>query len=348
MGRFKILQKWLLLAVMVAPGLASAAPFGAREGVQEVVVGVRDLDASLTTLLPAMGYRLLWRGDADASLLALWQLPPDSRARQAVIAAPGTEIGTLRLVEFRAGPQVEIRSSARPFDTGGIFNINVFVRGIDDTFAGLQQRGFQGYADPSRYELFGRPYAGALVRGHDGLVLNLLERLDRGYDDVPTFTVMSHVLNSTLVVADFGAARRFFEDGLGWVKRWEASPKWQPDGRNNMGLPESLVMSGAVRERAASFAVSATADGGTIEILAFEGLRGHDYSDRTAPPNLGLLMYTIVVTDLDAWLAAARARGTVPLVAASTVDLAPYGSTRAAVVRAPGGAWLMFVQGGRR
>ena len=39
------------------------------------------------------------------------------------------------------------------------------------------------------------------------------------------------MLNSTLMIADFAAGRRFFEQQLGWHKRWEASPKWLAERR---------------------------------------------------------------------------------------------------------------------
>ena len=39
------------------------------------------------------------------------------------------------------------------------------------------------------------------------------------------------MLNSTLMIADFAAGRRFFEQQQGWHKRWEASPKWLAERR---------------------------------------------------------------------------------------------------------------------
>ena len=342
------------LAAPAAPALAAGgpgAPLAPVLGVQEIVVSVSDLEATTRLYREVAGYELLWQGRAGADLGAAWQLPAGaggagaaSGPRQALVGNPVAKFGYLRLVQFEGLPQVQVRSSARPFDTGGIFNVNVLVRDIDASFAALRAAGFQGYADPSRYELFGRPYAGAMLRGHDGVVLNLLSRLDRGYEDMPTFKAMSHVLNATQMVADFEASRGFFERQLGWHKRWEAAPKWQPDGRNNMGLPESLVLSGAVRERAASFALCKACEGGTIEIFAFEGIRGHDYAERAQPPNLGLLMYLITVPDVDGYLREVAGRGVEPLAPARAVDLPPYGPVRTAVIRAPGGAWLMFVQ----
>jgi catechol 2,3-dioxygenase-like lactoylglutathione lyase family enzyme len=336
---------FLLLGVgPVATTAAGQLPPPATRGLQEVVVAVRDLDAAERSLRAVSGWQRRYRGNVDPARLAAWGVARSVRAREAVIGSSGSGPGVLRLVEFRGAQQVEIRSSARPFDTGGIFNINVFVRDIDAMFAAMQGSGFQGYADPSRYELFGKPYAGAIVRGQDGVVFNLLERGDRRYGDVPPFTRMSHVRNSTLMIPDFEAGRRFFEQQLGWQKRWEASPKWLADGRNNMGLPESLVLEGRVTERAASFAFSPEADGGTIEIFAFEGLRGHDYSERAHPPNLGLLMYVVMVPGVRDYLARIGARGVAPIAGPVELLLPPYGAVTAAVVRAPGGAWLMLAE----
>lgn len=333
----------LVLLSGVFPAAADPPPPATR-GVQEVVVSVRDLEASLRALETVSGWRVSYRGQVDSARLAWWGVPPSAQAREALIGNPASGMGVLRLIEFRGAPQLEIRSSARPFDTGGIFNINVFVRDIDSVFATLQANGFQGYADPSRYELFGKPYAGALIRGPDGLVFNLLERGDRRYADVAPFTAMSHVLNSTQMIGDWESNRRFFEDQLGWHKRWEASPKWLADGQNNMGLPESLVLSGRVTERAASFSFDAQSDGGTLEIFAFEGIRGHDYSERAHPPNLGMLMYTIMVPDLSSYLRRIRARGVTVVADLADIALPPYGRASAAIVRAPSGAWLMFIQ----
>ncbi len=326
----------LLLGAMVSARAEPPPP--ATRGLQEVVVSVRDLEQSTWQLRAVSGWTERYRGVVSRDRLAFWGLPATVRARERLLGPPASGHGLLRLVQFDGIPRVEIRSSARPFDTGGIFNVNVLVRDIDAVFADMQARGFQAFADPSRYEIFGRRYAGALLRGQDGIVFNLLERGDRRYDGLPAFGAMSHIRNSTQVVDDFELNRRFFEEQLGWVKRWEDAPKWEAGGQNNMALPESLVVSGAVRERAASFAFAAEADGGTLEILAFEGIRGRDYSTRARPPNLGMAAYLIMVPALEGYMATLRARG-VPIVAEPTrLWLPPYGNRWAATIRSPAGS----------
>jgi hypothetical protein len=343
------LKRWLVAAAALAVAAASAAraeplPPAAR-GLQEVVVSVRDLDDSARRLRAVSGWTERYRGRVSRERLSFWGLPGEARAREVLLGLPASGSGLMRLVQFDGVPRVEIRSSSRPFDTGGIFNVNVLVRDIDAAFANMQAMGFQGFADPSRYEIFGRPYAGAVLRGQDGIVFNLLARGNGRYDDLPAFGAMSHIRNSTQVVADFEQNRRFFEQQLGWVKRWEDAPKWEASGRNNMALPESLIVSGQVRERAASFAVDAEADGGTLEILAFEGIRGRDYAERAQPPNLGMVVYVIMVPRLDAYVATIRSRG-VPIVAEpAQLWLPPYGRRLAATIRSPAGSWLMLVEG---
>lgn len=332
------------LVLTVSATVRAEPPPPAARGLQEVVVSVRDLDASATRLRAASGWTERHRGPVSRERLEFWGLPATASATEVLLGLPSSGHGLLRLVQFDGVPRVEIRSSSRPFDSGGIFNVNVLVRDIDAVFANMQALGFQGFADPSRYEIFGRPYAGAVLRGQDGIVFNLLARGNGRYDDLPAFGAMSHIRNSTQVVADFEANRRFFEEQLGWVKRWEDAPKWEASGRNNMALPESLIVAGQVRERAASFAVDAEADGGTLEILAFEGIRGRDYSERARPPNLGMVVYLIMVPRLDAYVATIRARG-VPVVAEPRrLWLPPYGARRSAIIRSPAGSWLMLAE----
>jgi catechol 2,3-dioxygenase-like lactoylglutathione lyase family enzyme len=332
-----------------APGLAAAASpasvdLGAREGVQEIVVSVKNLEAASAVYQSVGGWEVKHAGAAPPGLAAAWGLPPATPIREVVLGVPGIDRGLLRLVRIDGLPQVQIRSSARPFDTGGLFNFNVLVKDIDSVFEALRDRGFFGYADPNRYALFGRRYAGALLHGHDGVVINLLQRVDQPYDDLPPFTGMSPVINATQMVADYERAFRFFTETLGWEVRWEASPTWEASGANNMGLPDSLVREGKIGERAASFRPSPTADGGTIEIFAFTGIAGKDYAARAVAPNWGLLAYRIHVPGLERYLSALATRGAVPIKPLERLEIPPYGMVLHTILRAPDGAWLELIE----
>jgi hypothetical protein len=111
-----------------------------------------------------------------------------------------------------------------------------------------------------------------------------------------------------------------------------------------MGIPNNLLISGAVKERAASFLFAKDADGGSIEIFKFDGVTGKDFADRAHPPNLGVLSYRIHVPDLTAYAGTIASRGVEPRVPLTELTVAPYGKVRQMVVVAPSGAWLEFFE----
>ncbi len=342
-----------LLVVLLAasPGaLLPAAPAGAAgidlsnvRGVQEMVVSVHDLSRSTALYQDVARWQIIHEGLADPDQVQLWGVARNVPVQQSLLGNPGIHTGLLRLIRFVGVDQQRIRSSARPFDTGAIFNINALVKDMTGTFEALRDWGFQGFSDPNYYDIFGKRYGGAMLRGHDGVVINLLERVDEGYEDQPVFATMSNVNNATQVVADYSRAYEFFTTKLGWRVRWEASPRWPPDGSNNMSLPNSLLVAGAVQERAASFHLDPGMAGGTIEIFAFQGISGIDFAARAAAPNLGILMYVVHVAGLCHYLDEIAGRGVVPVSGPSQFRLDPYGAVLGALIRAPDGAWLQFI-----
>lgn len=341
--------RWLgsgALALLLIPGEAAlgaaAVDLGDVRGVQEMLVSVKDLAAGAAVYQRVAGWEVIHQGVADPAQVAFWGLDPVAPVQQILLGNPGTRTGLLRLVKFIGRQQLRIRSSARPFDTGGIFNINALVRDMDSSFEALRDQGFQGFSDPNYYEIFGKRYGGAMLRGHDGVVINLLQRANDSYDDQPAFVTLSNINNATQVVSDYQRAFDFFTTQLGWGVRWEAAPQWAADGANNMSLPNNLLTSGSVQERAASFHMDAEKRGGTVEIFNFQGVQGVDFSQRAHPPNLGVLMYTVHVAGLCGYLEQISARGVTPARAPGRFELAPYGTVLGMIVIAPDGAWLQF------
>jgi predicted enzyme related to lactoylglutathione lyase len=186
-----------------------------------------------------------------------------------------------------------------------------------------------------------------MLRGHDGVVINLLYRVDDPYADVPPFTKMSHVVNATQMVDDYAENLDFFNNKMGWHVRWEAAPGWPEDGSNNMSIPNNLLLEGKVTEKAASFIFDPNADGGSIEIFKFTGASGADFSDRAHPPNLGVLMYRVHVPNLEAYVEEIEAKGVEFARPMKTLPVALYGQVKSAIVKAPSGAWIeLFEQQG--
>ena len=335
------------LLFVPAPAFSENIDISNRRGLQEMVVSVKFLDRALDTYQRVADWEVAYRGLASTEQAIHWGLAPNTAIEQAVLRVPGTEKGYLRLVRFIGVEQVRIRSSARPFDTGAIFNFNALVKDLDGVFETMRDNGFVGFADPTYYTIFGKEYGGAMLRGHDGVVINLLQRVNDPYTDVPAFTRMSHVVNATQMVDDYEESLKFFRDKLGWHVRWEAAPAWPEDGSNNMGIPNSLLLDGTVKERAASFIFAPDADGGSIEIFKFDGVSGADFSSRAHPPNLGVLMYRVHVPNLDDYAARLKANAVEVTQTMKIIDMPPYGAVRSFIITAPSGAWIeLFEQQG--
>ena len=229
---------------------ALAAPLAAGKsidlsntrGVQEMVVSVKDLHGTARLYQQVAGWQVVHAAVADPAQVAFWGLDPAVVVQQILLGNPGAPTGLLRLIKFIGTDQVRIRSSARPFDTGGIFNINALVKDMTSTFQALRDAGFQGFSDPNYYDIFGKRYGGAMLRGHDDVVINLLERVNGSYEDQPAFQVMSNLNNATQVVTDYDRAYEFFtvRAGLGTAlgglarvgRRWrqQHEPAQQPAG----------------------------------------------------------------------------------------------------------------------
>jgi catechol 2,3-dioxygenase-like lactoylglutathione lyase family enzyme len=311
-----------------------------RRGLQEMVVSVKFLERETEMYKKVAGWEVANEGQASSDQAVHWGLSDNVVINEVVLRVPGTEQGFLRLVQFVDIPQVRIRSSGRHFDTGGIFNINAWVKDMDGIFEELRDHGFSSFSDPTYYNLFGERFGGGVLRGHDDIVVNLLHRVNEANLTVAPFSKMSQIDNATQIVSDYDESFDFFVNKMGWHVRWEASPTWPEDGANNMGLPNSLVQEGKVHERAASFMLDEDADGGRIEIFGVDGIAGQDFSDRAHPPNLGILTYRVHVPDLEEYVNRIADNGVEPIRPLRTFEIAPYGEVKTVVVRSPVGAWI--------
>lgn len=330
----------VLMHGLLPDAQAETVDLSNRRGLQEMVVSVKFLDRTIQMYKEIADWEVAYRGRAPADQAVHWGLPEETVIEQAVMRVSGTNKGYLRLVKFFDVEQERIRSSARPFDTGAIFNFNTLVKDLDGVFEDMRDHGFVGFADPTYYTIFGKRYGGAMLRGHDGVVINLLHRVNDPYEDIPPFTKMSHVVNATQMVDDYEENLDFFQNKMGWHTRWEAAPEWPEDGSNNMSLPNNLLLNGSIKERAASFLFDAEADGGSIEIFKFDGASGADFSSRAHPPNLGVLMYRIHVPDVQAYVEKIAANGVEVIRPTATLPVALYGDVKSAIIKAPSGAWI--------
>lgn len=306
-------------------------------GFQEVVGIVADADEAGRRLAPALGYKALYAGDLAAPLGATWGAGPAARAREVLLVHPDKARGAIRLLSFGEEPRALMRDGAQPWDTGGIFDIN--IRALDDIETlhhALGRAGHRAFAPITNWQFGALAVREVVENDADGLCIALMQRVSpplQGYEGVGGNA--SWVFNSTQVVTDFAQARALFVDHLGWVPVQETEGfAGNEGGINCMGLPLSLAEQ--IPMQIGIYQAQGRMEG-SVEIISF-GCSGHDFS-QSRPPMRGWAALRFPVTDIDGF-ARAMVAGGCEIVEAGRVEWAPYGSAELLAAVTPWGARL--------
>ena len=326
------------LAFLAGPLQAGSLVTG---GYQEAIFSVSDATEYVSFFEQVAGWTSLYSGDVDATILAAWGLPETVSARQIVVANPGTTRGYVRLVEFAGAEQLQIRSGAQSWDTGGYFDVNSRVINMDTKFVEMQARDWQASSDPVQFGFGPFEVKEWLARGPDGIVLALIERIKPPLEGWPHLREMSRLFNATQVVADIDSARDFYVNKLGFEVYLEHVGASRVAGPNVLGMPYNIATE---IPRHVYIVHPDGSNEGSVELLHFEGLDGADYSARAIPPNLGILMLRFPVADIDAFAAHISAEDIEVAMPPTNVMLEPYGPAQLMAVRGPGGVWLEFFE----
>ncbi|MFZ2998675.1 VOC family protein [Sphingobium sp.] len=313
-------------------------------GMLEMLWSVFDIDRACAALVDVAGYVRTDLPDAGPDQAAAWGLP-DSRARirQSLLTAPSDPGNALRLVCFEGRERVLIRPSQRTWDTGGIFDLDIFSRDARAAYRALVERhGWTAFGEPVDYVLGHFDVTQVVARGPDGIVLAIIEPRQHSEVPLPPPGALSRIFNATQIVRDMDAAIAFFTDILGWrvTMAMDIDDAVEP-GAGVLGLPMPYAQT--VRRRMAIVHPDGTNDG-SVELLQIDGLHGHDYAARATAPNIGLFAARFPVTDADATAAAIVARGGTLHCAPCDVAIAGIGHTRLFAIRTPEGAILEFFQ----
>lgn len=311
-------------------------------GFVEVVWSVYDIDRACAALVDVAGYERHDLPDMAPDELAYWQVPDCSRARQALLTPPGGGRGTIRAVAFESTARQLIRPSQRTWDTGGIFDVDMFTRDVRGLYRALEARhGWTAFGEPVDYVMGEFDVTQVVARGPDGLVLAIIEPRQSTEIDIPPAGTLSRVFNSTQMVRDMDAALAFYTGVLGWTALIDMviDDAVEP-GADVLGLPMPIART--LRRRVAIVHPDGRNDG-SVELIAI-ALEGRDYGPRAVAPNVGLLSLRFPVGDARA-LAQRITRAGHPLHAGpALLDLAGIGPALVIAVRTPEGALLEFFE----
>lgn len=337
------------LSLLAAPALSqSVVPrswFGPARpdvGWAEAVVVVRSLERTANWLAEVAGWAPRGPSSATpATVLRLWGLPAAASGSELLFGNPGDESGFVRLVQLAdAGPQMEIRSSAMTWDTGGVFSLMTRSRDLDSAFARHQAMGFSAFNDPTDFDFGGVVLRNIVLRGPDGVNIAIYERKRPLLVGWETINKLSAPFNAMQMVRDVGAARRFYESLFGYAPVAAGSFIDPAESPNNFALPQNIAT-----QLPRDYAIM-TVDGsetGRVEPMHFKGLKGRDLAERATFPNLGVAALRMPTVRMALTLARARAMGITPSPVVEA-ELAPWGRVRLVQVRSPDGVIIELIE----
>ena len=313
-----------------APSAIAKAP----ERWDEAVAIVRDVEQLTRFFTSVAQYEVIASGAVAQGELVSLGLDASTRGTFALLREPGQTRGAIRLIQLDTNLlQVEARSSATLFDTGGIAGLNVRVDDIDAAFAKMQAAGWRAFADPLMVRRSNYAVAEAIFRGPDGLVIGLIERSQPALGPQWQLTDgrLSRPSHAFAVVADIAEERAFFAQRLGWESFLSDRGAAGAAGPNLYGWPHNLVSRVARNVEWLHGARDPARSGseGAIALMQFEGLEGRDLSRRTAAPNFGFIALRLLgETDPNA----------APMIEGERIpNVAPYGPQRITTMRSPAG-----------
>lgn len=317
-------------------------PVSLDEGWQEAVLSVTDLNQWRVQLEDIAGWTVLGKTSVDSQHLANWSLDPNLSAKSVVLFNKGEKQGLVRLVQFLELEQVQIRSSAQPWDTGGFFSLLIRSRGVEKNFQLARKYQWTGYNDPVVLHLGpNRRIRNAVFRGPDGINFGVYERMVPDLPGWPNIKKMSRPFNAMQIVKDRDVSVAFYKDVLGFKTIHLGNSPAKSVDSNNFGLPSNLVTSTALKS---AIMHPTGGETGRVEFIQWGGLSGRDLTSRAVAPNLGILTLRFPVSDSHKKAQNIVNKGGRLLTKPSKVNIFPYGSVNLFSVITPDGVFLEFFQ----
>jgi hypothetical protein len=313
-------------------------------GFHETIISVFDIERLAKPLVEIGGWIRQDLPDAPDALAAFWGAPAGCRrVAQILLTAPGRTDGALRLIRFDVeGRQELMRPAQHLWDTGGIFDVDVYVDDIEAVYDRFMRAGWTAFGPPTDYGWAGFDVTEVLLRGPDGVVIGLLKAHGAVYIDVPPIVGMSRAFNAAQVVRDYEVSMDFYCRGLGFKPLLDSriDDAVEP-GRNILGIPMPLARTTL---RRVSIVNPQGGNDGSTELIALPELQGHDFASACVAPNIGYFANQYFVDDAAGYLAEIEARGIAAAVPLAELEMPPYGRVRGFAVLTPDNARLEFLE----
>ncbi len=307
-------------------------------------MSVFDIGRAIAPLIDIAGYTRHALPDAPPEQFRAWHVPQDcTRIEQCLLTAPGETRGALRVVAFHGAKRALIRSSQRTWDTGGIFDLDVFSKDVRAVYRRLQHdHGWTGFGDPVDYVEGEFDVTQVCAIGPDGLILAIIEPHYISSVPLPPFEALSRVFNSTQIVRDYDVAKAFYCDTLDWKETtaFDITDSVEP-GVSVLGLPMPYAKQST---RRIGIVHPLGLNDGSVELIQNVEMHGRDFADKAVAPNVGLLTLRFPIADANAYANEIVARGAELYTEPMGLTLTPYGDALLFSIRSPDGAILEFYE----
>ncbi|MGK0498585.1 MAG: hypothetical protein ACJAYG_000216 [Oceanicoccus sp.] len=322
--------------------MSFAKDFGVG-GYREAVLNVNQLEKMEQDLTQILHYEARYRGQADKAQSAFWQAPEASSIDEVLVGPSDTDFGLVRIVRLNGVDNQPIRPAGKPWEAGGIYDLDIRVRDVQKVYDELELAGWTGIHTPFQYTMGPSEVKHCELFGPDRVVLALIERIapplgpDAGFDQV------SNAFNSTQLLYEDELEHHhdFYQNVLGFECFVETEIKWADPGENIFGLPWNI----AAESSAPVYIYHPEGKmAGSLETCALRGLTGQHYGEFASPRNRGTTTLRFPVKDIQGYAAKIQQQGATLAQEITEMTIAPYGDTRVFAIQTAAGSWLEFFE----
>ncbi len=310
------------------------------QNIIEVVYSVGDMDKVKHFFCDYGGWDIAGSYATDQSVLDFWRLDHNCTANELLLQFDNHPTGLLRIVKYHGVEQKYIRSSQKPWDTGGIMDINLRVPEVSKTFDELRDLGWHGLSDPLFQKMGPFELYDILMNGYDDIIVAFTHRTQPPLELKEGFKLPTHVYNSSLTVNDLKESYQFYKEKLGFSLLNEYEVKKDGPQENMFGIPFNIIPD--VVCKANIFSLDGTRDV-VFQTIEFEGVDGKDFSKHAVAPNRGLLLYRCRVKNLKAYFDFLQSNKVDIIQPPKEVKIEPYGLVHCFCITSPDGVlWEFF------
>lgn len=310
------------------------------ENIIEVVYSVGDIEKVKNFFCDYGGWDTAGSYDTDRSVLDFWHLTDHCTASELLLQFNNHPTGLLRLVKYHGVDQKYIRSSQKPWDTGGIMDINLRVPEVSKTFDELRELGWHGLSDPLFQKMGPFELYDILMNGYDDIIVAFTHRTQPPLELKEGYRLPTHVYNSSLTVKSLSDSLAFYREKLGFSLLNEYEVKKDTPQENMFGIPFNIIPD--VTCKANIFSLDGTRDV-VFQTIEFEGVEGKDFSAEAKAPNRGLLLYRCRVDNLREYCDFLKSNEVEIASPISTLRIEPYGLANCFSITSPDGViWEFF------